>query len=184
MALPTSGTITLAMIAAELGVGLPLDLNAANVRALAGKPSGNIIMPNDFYGKSSYDPYPDPVTFADLTVFEYGNASGTSSATITGISSAITLRVSINNPPGVRKRIAISVGGSGVVNSIATSPMSWDLTVNNGQTVAITLTATATQNLSQYWQGSCVITNQTTSGDTLGTFAFDLQALSDNGTIS
>lgn len=54
MTLPSSGTITLAQIATELGVSLPLDLNAANVRALAGKPSGNVVMPNDFWGKSSF----------------------------------------------------------------------------------------------------------------------------------
>jgi hypothetical protein len=51
--LPSSGTITLQDIATELGVGLPIDLNAANVRALAGVPSGSITMPDHFWGKSS-----------------------------------------------------------------------------------------------------------------------------------
>ena len=53
MALPTSGNITIQMIATELGLSLPLDLNDSRVRTLAGKPSGSITMPGDFYGKSS-----------------------------------------------------------------------------------------------------------------------------------
>lgn len=53
MALPTSGNITIQMIATELGLGLPLDLNDSRVRTLAGKGSGNVTMPGDFYGKSS-----------------------------------------------------------------------------------------------------------------------------------
>lgn len=53
MALPTSGSISMAQIAGELGLSLPLDLNDSRVRALAGKPSGPISMPSDFYGKSA-----------------------------------------------------------------------------------------------------------------------------------
>lgn len=53
MALPSSGSITIAQIATELGLSLPLDLTDSRVRALAGKPSGSITMPNDLWGKSS-----------------------------------------------------------------------------------------------------------------------------------
>lgn len=53
MALPTSGSISIAMIATELGVALPLDLNDSRVRTLAGKPTGNITIPTDLYGKSN-----------------------------------------------------------------------------------------------------------------------------------
>lgn len=67
MALPTSGNITIAMIAAELGVGLPLDLNASNVRELAGKPTGSVIMPTDFYGKSSASAGPITINTNDPT---------------------------------------------------------------------------------------------------------------------
>jgi hypothetical protein len=52
MALPGSGSISIAQIATEIGVSLPLDINATNVRQLAGVASGNIVMPTDFYGKS------------------------------------------------------------------------------------------------------------------------------------
>ena len=55
MALPSSGTITAAMINVELGraSNAPFNLNDSAVRALAGKPSGAISF-SDFWGKSSY----------------------------------------------------------------------------------------------------------------------------------
>lgn len=53
MALPSSGSISVAQVAAELGLSLPLDLNDSRVRALAGKPTGNVTLPNDFWGKAN-----------------------------------------------------------------------------------------------------------------------------------
>lgn len=53
MALPSSGSVSIAQVAAELGLSLPLDLNDSRVRALAGKPTGNVTLPNDFWGKSN-----------------------------------------------------------------------------------------------------------------------------------
>lgn len=53
MALPSSGSISIAQVATELGLSLPLDLNDSRVRTLAGKPTGNITLPNDLWGKSS-----------------------------------------------------------------------------------------------------------------------------------
>lgn len=53
MALPSSGTITMAMIATELGISpTGLSLNDSRVRTLAGVPSGAISMSN-LYGKSN-----------------------------------------------------------------------------------------------------------------------------------
>lgn len=54
MALPSTGTITAAMINVELGraANAPFNINGAEERALAGKPSGAITF-NDFRGKSS-----------------------------------------------------------------------------------------------------------------------------------
>ena len=54
MALPTTGTITLAQVNAELGNSstAAISLNDAAVRALAGVASGAISM-SDFYGKSA-----------------------------------------------------------------------------------------------------------------------------------
>jgi hypothetical protein len=61
MPINTSGPVSLGggtagvSIAAELGVGATtqISLNDANVRSLAGVPSGAIIMPTNFYGKPS-----------------------------------------------------------------------------------------------------------------------------------
>lgn len=57
--LPGSGSISLAQVLAELQVAnpsraYPLSLTDSDVRALAGVPSGNIVLPTDFYGKSSF----------------------------------------------------------------------------------------------------------------------------------
>ena len=53
MALPSSGPITMAQVAAELGISASgLSLNDSRVRQLAGKPSGAISMA-DLRGKSS-----------------------------------------------------------------------------------------------------------------------------------
>ena len=52
MALPTTGTISLLQVAAELGVSPPLSLNDSRTRALAGIPTGTIDL-NSLRGKSS-----------------------------------------------------------------------------------------------------------------------------------
>lgn len=53
MTLPTSGAITMAQVATELGVsGTGLNLNSANVRTLAGVASGPIGF-SDLYGKAN-----------------------------------------------------------------------------------------------------------------------------------
>lgn len=53
MPLPSSGSISIAQVAAEMGVSLPLDITSTAVRNFVGKPTGNVILPNDFWGKSS-----------------------------------------------------------------------------------------------------------------------------------
>ena len=56
MTLPASGTISMAQIAAELGISAAgLSLGDSRCRALAGVPSGPISFSN-FYGKSSFVP--------------------------------------------------------------------------------------------------------------------------------
>lgn len=51
MTLPAGGEISMAGVRFERGVGGPVDLNSADVRALAGVPAG-VISLTDFYGKS------------------------------------------------------------------------------------------------------------------------------------
>ena len=52
MALPSSGTITMAQIATEIGVALPISLTQSNVRTLCQVSSGTVTLPTHFYGKS------------------------------------------------------------------------------------------------------------------------------------
>lgn len=53
MTLPTSGGISMAQIAAELGLSLPLSSIDPRVLALAGKSTPPVTMPTDFYGRSA-----------------------------------------------------------------------------------------------------------------------------------
>lgn len=56
MTLPTSGNISMSMVAQELGISAAgLNLNDSRVRGLAGRPSGSISMA-DLRGKSAYTP--------------------------------------------------------------------------------------------------------------------------------
>ena len=53
MALPSSGSITIDQIKTELGITGELSLTDIRVRALAGRSSGDVTLPNDFWGKSA-----------------------------------------------------------------------------------------------------------------------------------
>ncbi|RUW04056.1 MAG: hypothetical protein E5X94_00565 [Mesorhizobium sp.] len=52
MTLPSSGGLTVAQILAEIGDSYPVTIPNANWRTLAGKPSGSLVIPTDFYGKT------------------------------------------------------------------------------------------------------------------------------------
>lgn len=69
MTLAASGTITMAQIATEMGVSLPIGLTDSNVRQLCGVASGSVVLPTDFYDKS----------WAPVCNLSVGNMSGESS---------------------------------------------------------------------------------------------------------
>lgn len=52
MTLPASGPLTIAQILAEIGDSFPVTIPNANWRTLAGKPTGALVIPDDFWGKS------------------------------------------------------------------------------------------------------------------------------------
>lgn len=52
MTLPSSGGLSFAQILAEIGDSFPVTIPNANWRILAKKPTGSLIIPTDFYGKS------------------------------------------------------------------------------------------------------------------------------------
>lgn len=177
MALPSSGSITIAMIATELGVGLPLSLTDTNVRALAGKATGNVVLPTDFYGKSSYDPNPNAINWADCSDYNFGTAAAATSATITGINTTITLRLTLTTGSAVRRRLLVYVGGANVISTVAVQS-TYDFTVTNGQAVQFNFEATqqySPKQLSTIWNGTATVTNLTTGVD-LDTFAYNVTA--------
>lgn len=84
MTLPSSGSITGAMIRTELGLGAGVDFTIPNaaIRNLVGKPAGSIIIPTDFYGQTAGGHCAYQNTVSATTV------SGT--ATVTGLNFGAT----------------------------------------------------------------------------------------------
>lgn len=87
MTLPTTGPLSLGMVATELGIGLPLSLGDSRVRALAGVPSGPISL-SQLRGKSAYTPMMVSTTGASSGPVSSDNAGGTvggtASSSVTG----------------------------------------------------------------------------------------------------
>jgi hypothetical protein len=114
MALNPSGAISLAgpsagqSIAVELGVSATatISLNDTNVRTLAQVPSGVIVMPTDFYGKSN-------VTGTQKAIFGFGLTSPASiNTSITNLVSSTG--VIANDTPGVgTARFSLAAAGYG-----------------------------------------------------------------------
>jgi len=112
MALNPSGAISLAgpsagqSIAVELGVSATatISLNDVNVRTLAQVPSGVIVMPTDFYGKSSFTP-------TQKALFGFGLAASTYYSITNLVSN--TGVVSADTPGVGTARTEISAAGYG-----------------------------------------------------------------------
>lgn len=101
MTLPTSGPISLGMVAAELGIPLPLSLGDPRVRALAGKPSGPISL-GDLRGKSAVPPFSligNSASNSANTQFSNGTVSCSPSVTSNGGSGTVSYSwVVLSNP--------------------------------------------------------------------------------------
>ena len=117
MALNTSGPIALAgatagvSIAVELGLGTTtaISLNQAAVRTLAGVPSGAIIMPTNFYGKSNA-----PIV-TTTGIYYGGETSGGRQNTTTRINVCGALLGSVTNVGTVRDLLGgARIGTNGV----------------------------------------------------------------------
>lgn len=100
MTLPSSGPITMAMIAAELNISASgLSLNDSRVRALAGKTSGAISFA-DLRGKtsliirlvSSSPSANGPGGTTAVIIVEIGNGFTTSGAVVSGSSAYVNIR--------------------------------------------------------------------------------------------
>ena len=118
MTLPASGSITIAQIATELAVSLPLDINSTIVRGLADRASGNIEMPTDFYNKSKLSASISEASFSGTAIdFGGGTTAYTSAAatlTVAGSSGTITYQwyvtggAAIESPTSSSTRLALS----------------------------------------------------------------------------
>jgi hypothetical protein len=116
MALNPSGAISLAgpsagqSIAIELGQSATatISLNDTNVRTLAQVPSGVIVMPTDFYGKSNFTP-------TQKAIFGYGQTPSTLSITNLVSSTGVVA----SDTPGVgTARAALGCAGYGADKAI------------------------------------------------------------------
>ncbi len=126
MALNASGPISLAgatagqSIAVELGVSSTgqISLNDANVRTLAAVPSGAIIMPTNFYGKSSAY-----TTFTLGTAVQMGSSANdgfASAAVLSSTSAIIFYNGNVDNKSGTQSLFARYITVSGTTISANT----------------------------------------------------------------
>src|SRR5436190_2090870 len=114
MTLPSSGTITLAAVATELGrpgttvtlAGTGTDGDVKTLVSYSG--SGAVTLPDDFYGKSAFTPYPDVI-----------DMPGTGSMTIPGVigvtpgPSSVTIQVIGTGGNGGNQSVDSGGGGAG-----------------------------------------------------------------------
>ena len=127
MPLNPSGAISLAgpvagqSIAVELGQSATatISLNDTNVRTLAQVPSGVIVMPTDFYGKSTFTP-------TQRAIFGFGNLSGGAiSNTINLVSSTGVVAANTTSPGTGRSSLAAaSYGGDKAIFGFGNIPSS------------------------------------------------------------
>jgi hypothetical protein len=202
MTLPASGSISIQDIATELGVSLPLDINATNVRTLAGVASGNIVMPTDFYGKTAADPIPNAMDWANITSVDDGTDTGNSTyventnQTLAGINVAITLQISIpsfevncsgSGGPSSTSYVDIIKNGT-VVGTLSrtkfgagttTAAVSTTLSVSSGDTLRFAtycIVGTTSLTASGGGGGTVSVINQSSSNTVLDTFTFATSA--------
>lgn len=148
MTLPASGNLTLGMVAAELGLGLPISLGDTVVRNLAGVPSGPISMSN-LYGKSAggtAPPASGPLTVQTTGGYGQSNTYGSSGIVACQVSATVS-------------------GGTGTITHL------WEFTSNPGQftlTGANGANATVSKSYSRYSSGSAQAVLRYTARDSAG----------------
>ena len=111
MTLAASGNITIAAISTETGESLPLGLTNAKVRRLAGKRTGSVVMPTDFYSKNMAN-VPDWLDFDNFIASGENGCGISQTRSVTGQTNAITLEFAttngeINNNTGCSSYIQI-----------------------------------------------------------------------------
>ena len=139
MTLPTSGPISLGMVAQELGISLPLSLGDPRVRALAGKPSGPISL-GDLRGKSAIPPF-------SLTGNSVSNSANSQFSDGT-----------VSCAPGVTR-----VGGTGTISYswvVLSNPNNATVTLGSGPSVTVSKSYRRNENGFAQVQLRCTGTDQ------------------------
>jgi hypothetical protein len=129
-------------------------------------------------GGGGTDATPNAINFGDISDSGFTATAGTSVATVTGIDTTITLRLSLSaSMSGVR---AVSVYRNGAFVSQKTSGTTIDLTIMNGETFQYFFT-NALDNTT--WSGTATLSNLSDGGTILDTFAFTLQDTGEDGGV-
>lgn len=90
MTLPASGAISTADIRTEIGGSGAVTIPSTETRALTGVASGPIVLPDDFWGKSSFSASASPTTRTASGAFGDGAITGNTTATPAGGSGSYT----------------------------------------------------------------------------------------------
>lgn len=117
---------------------------------------------------------PDPIDFADIFDAGVTATAGTNVVTVTGITVAITLRLTLSVAMSPLKVVEVYRDGS--LFALGSSGTTVDVTIANNQTLQFIFT-NADDNTT--WLGTATLTNLSDAGQTLDTFGYSLQ---DTGT--
>jgi hypothetical protein len=115
------------------------------------------------------DVVPAPIAFDDIVDAGVTATAATNVATVTGISVAIVLRLTLSAAMSALKTVQVYRDGLFVVEG--TSGSTVDVTIANNQTLQFIFTNAEDNTL---WSGAATLTNLSDAGATLDTFAFEL----------
>jgi hypothetical protein len=157
VALNASGPISLGGSTAGESINLELgqsataqvSLNDTNVRSLAGVPSGAIIMPTNFYGKSTMSVSANSVSGSASGFASSGfvATSGTPNTTVTGGTSPFTfswVRISGSTVPQISSATAQNPGWSNANTPEGINTATWRVTVTDANSNTATADITVT----------------------------------------
>lgn len=187
MTLPTTLPISMSDIATELGISPPFSLGDAACLALAGKTALPVSM-SDFLGKT-YNLYgiTSTVAWDDIaaTVTTTASPLTTSSCTISGNPSAVTLRLSIvlshldNYATTItwyifKKNSSGTVSGSSYVSCSAVSTTyTVDMIFSAGESIYF-MYVPVIGSSGHYLSGTCSLTNVSDTNKLLDSFTFSI----------
>ena len=176
MTLASSGSLTLnggsapRDVATELGragTGITLAGSStdSDVKTLIGYGGGSVVFPNDFYGKSSIDAVPDPVTWSSIDGSDSGVIFSNEDNYITGINVTITLRLSFSGTHTLGGFIGYDKNDTGSFSGFAGS--STDISIANGDKLQF---AGIVNDMGDDINGTVTVSNLSDGGTVIASF--------------